>query len=87
MVCLVVVGLMLNIFILIVVFLRLVFVVVCDGVLFFSGWVGKVIEDGRLKNVVIVMMVFGVLILCIILLSMVVFMSLVSVVGICKFFY
>lgn len=81
MTCLAVIGLMLNTSISIVASSRLVFAVARDGVLPLSGWVGKVTEDGRPKNAVTVMTVFGALILCTILPSTVAFTSLVSAAG------
>lgn len=87
MACLAVVGLMLNTSISIVASSRLVFAVARDGVLPLSGWVGKVTEDGRPKNAVTVMTVFGALILCTILPSTVAFTSLVSAAGTRKSLY
>ncbi|KAE8543712.1 hypothetical protein D1P53_000428 [Cryptococcus gattii VGV] len=81
MACLAVVGLMLNTSIAIVASSRLVFAVARDGVLPLSGWVGKVTEDGRPKNAVTVMTIFGALLLCTILPSTVAFTSLVSAAG------
>ncbi|WVQ73595.1 hypothetical protein IAR50_003174 [Cryptococcus sp. DSM 104548] len=71
-------GLMLNCSITIVASSRLVFAVARDGVLPFSGWVGRVTEDGRPKNAVTVIAVFAGLLLCTILPSGVAFTSLVS---------
>ncbi|WVQ81148.1 hypothetical protein IAT38_003270 [Cryptococcus sp. DSM 104549] len=75
------IGLILNTSIAIVASSRLVFAVARDGVLPFSGWVGKVTKDGRPKNAVHVMMAFGAAILCTILPSTVAFTSLVSAAG------
>lgn len=61
---------------------RLVFAVARDGVLPFSGWIGKVDANGQPKNAVTVIFVFGAAILCTILPSQVAFTSLVSAGGI-----
>lgn len=61
---------------------RLIFAVARDGVLPFSGWIGRVSADGQPRNAVTVMFVFGAAILCTILPSEVAFTSLVSAGGV-----
>lgn len=61
---------------------RLVFAVARDGVLPFSGWIGKVTSDGQPRNAVTVMFVFAAALLCTILPSQVAFTSLISAGGI-----
>lgn len=53
-----------------------------DGVLPWSGWIGRVNEDGQPKNAVTVIHIFGSIILCSILPSQVAFYSLVSAGGV-----
>lgn len=72
------IGLIVNTSIAIVAASRLIFAVARDGVLPFSGWIGQVTPDGRPKNAVTVMAIFGCCILCTILPSNVAFTSLVS---------
>jgi amino acid transporter len=73
-----VIGLILNTSIAIVAASRLIFAVARDGVLPGSSWIGRVTEDGRPKNAVTVMGVFGAVLLCTILPSNVAFTSLIS---------
>ncbi|KAJ7852785.1 amino acid permease-domain-containing protein [Mycena olivaceomarginata] len=77
-----VIGLILNTSIAIVAASRLVFAVARDGVLFLSGWIGKVTADGQPRNAVSVIFVFAAALLCTILPSQVVFTSLVSAGGV-----
>ena len=76
-----VLGLMLNTSVSIVASSRLVFAVARDGVLPFSGFVGRTTPDGRPANAVTVMFIFGAVLLCTILPSSVAFTSLVSAAG------
>lgn len=91
-------GLIMNTSIAIVAASRLIFAVARDGVLPFSGWISQVTPDGRPKNAVTVMAIFGSLILCTILPSNVAFTSLISAGGVptiaayaliafCRFFF
>ncbi|KAH6915473.1 hypothetical protein BKA70DRAFT_1420426 [Coprinopsis sp. MPI-PUGE-AT-0042] len=75
-------GLILNTAVAIVAASRLVFAVARDGVLPWSGWIGRVNEDGQPKNAVTVIHIFGSIILCSILPSQVAFYSLVSAGGV-----
>ncbi|CAE6493397.1 unnamed protein product, partial [Rhizoctonia solani] len=77
-----VVGLILNTSIAVVAASRLIFAIARDGVLPLSGWIGQVTPDGRPRNAVTVMYIFGASILCVILPSSVAFTSLVSAAGI-----
>ncbi|KAG8756992.1 hypothetical protein FRC11_004878 [Ceratobasidium sp. 423] len=77
-----VVGLVLNTSIAVVAASRLIFAIARDGVLPLSGWIGQVTSDGRPRNAVTVMYIFGASILCVILPSSVAFTSLVSAAGI-----
>ncbi len=77
-----VIGLIMNTSIAVVAASRLVFAVARDGVLPGSSWIGKVTADGRPKNAVTVMGVFGAVLLCTILPSNVAFTSLISAGGI-----
>jgi amino acid transporter len=78
MTALAVIGLILNTSIAIVAASRLIFAVARDGVLPGSSWIGQVTEDGRPRNAVTVMGVFGAVLLCTILPSNVAFTSLIS---------
>ncbi|QRV72295.1 amino acid permease [Ceratobasidium sp. AG-Ba] len=77
-----VIGLILNTSIAVVAASRLIFAIARDGVLPLSGWIGQVTSDGRPRNAVTVMYVFGAALLCVILPSSVAFTSLVSAAGI-----
>lgn len=57
---------------------RLVFAVARDGVLPFSGWIGRVTTDGQPRNAVTVIYIVAALLLCTIIPSQVAFTSLVS---------
>ncbi|KAI5116859.1 hypothetical protein M0805_009169 [Coniferiporia weirii] len=76
------IGLVMNTSIAIVAASRLVFAVARDGVLPFSGWIGRVTPDGQPRNAVTVMFIFAAAILCTILPSQVAFTSLISAGGI-----
>ncbi len=71
-------GLIMNTSIAIVAASRLIFAIARDGVLPGSAWVGQVTSDGRPRNAVTVMYVFGAILLCTILPSNVAFTSLIS---------
>jgi translation initiation factor 5B len=73
-----VIGLIMNTSIAVVAASRLVFAVARDGVLPGSSWISQVTDDGRPKNAVTVMGVFGAVLLCTILPSNVAFTSLIS---------
>ncbi|KAG8721258.1 hypothetical protein FRC08_014619 [Ceratobasidium sp. 394] len=77
-----VIGLILNTSIAVVAASRLIFAIARDGVLPLSSWIGQVTPDGRPRNAVTVMYVFGAALLCVILPSSVAFTSLVSAAGI-----
>ncbi|KAI0662858.1 hypothetical protein C8Q70DRAFT_1042556 [Cubamyces menziesii] len=75
-------GLILSTSVAIVAASRLIFAVARDGVLPFSGWIGKVDAARQPRNAVTVMFIFGALLLCTILPSQVAFTSLISAGGI-----
>ncbi|KAG8773930.1 hypothetical protein FRC12_002229 [Ceratobasidium sp. 428] len=77
-----VIGLILNTSIAVVAASRLIFAIARDGVLPLSSWIGQVTPDGRPRNAVTVMYIFGAALLCVILPSTVAFTSLVSAAGI-----
>ena len=76
------IGLIMNTSIAVVAASRLIFAVARDGVLPFSGFIGRVTSDGQPRNAVTIMFAFGAALLCTILPSQVAFTSLISAGGV-----